>query len=294
MTAQPVETGRRPLLVTRACPLCGRDNHDRPLLDIAPPQWRMKTCSGCGMTYLEVAPDVSEMFETFAWEKQHGIENARRHAGLSAPAFKARNAWRKFRPLPRKNVAALLDHFAEPGAVADVGCGAGHQLAELGPQFSPVGIEISSVICREAEARLAHRDVRIVNADALGGLRAIEDQSLTGVVMRSFLEHHTEPAQILEETRRVLVPGGVAVIKVPNFASWNARLRGARWCGLRFPDHVNYFTPDTLRRMVQEAGLTVRAFGPTYRPATSDNMWMVAARPDGSAARGFERPAGRA
>lgn len=278
MTALPVEVARTPLLITRHCPLCSRDNEDEPVLALAPGTWRMKTCPVCDMTYLEVAPDVSELFETFAWEKQHHLENARRHEGLSPIALRTRKAWRKFRPLPRKNVAALLDHFAAPGAVADVGCGGGQQLAELGPQFSPVGIEISPAICREAQERLAHRNVRIVNADALGGLRAIDSGSLTGVVMRSFLEHHIEPAAILYETARVLAPEGVAIIKVPNFASWNAKLRGEKWCGLRFPDHVNYFTPDTLRRMVEKAGLMVRAFGPTYRPPTSDNMWMVAVR----------------
>jgi SAM-dependent methyltransferase len=279
MTAEPIEAARQPLLVTRCCPLCGRDNGDEPTLGIAPDEWRMKTCPDCHMTYLEVAPDISELFETFAWEKQHHIENARRHAGLGPVALKTRNAWRKFRPLPRKNVAALLDHYAEPGAVVDVGCGGGKQLAELGPQFSPVGIEISPAICLEAEERLADRDVRIVNADALNGLKQIESQSLTGVVMRSFLEHEVTPLPVLEQTFRVLKPGGVAILKVPNFASWNARFRGAKWCGLRFPDHVNYFTPETLSRAVEQAGLTIRAFGPSYRLPTSDNMWMVAVRP---------------
>ena len=109
MTAQRIETGRQPLLIPRRCPLCGRDNADQPTLDIAPDEWRMKTCPDCDMTYLEVAPDISELFETFAWEKQHHIENARRHAGMGPVALKTRSAWRKFRPLPRKNVAALLE-----------------------------------------------------------------------------------------------------------------------------------------------------------------------------------------
>jgi SAM-dependent methyltransferase len=270
---------RRPLLITRLCPLCSRDNADEPVLDIAPPEWRMKTCPACDMTYLEVAPDISEMFETFAWEKQRLVENARRHAGLGAGALKARKAWRKFRPLPRKTPAELLDRYAPPGAVVDVGCGGGEHLVKLGPQFSPVGIEISVGLAEEARQRLANRDVIIVNADALSGLKQIEAGSLTGVIMRSFLEHDVTPLPILEQCARVLAPGGVVIIKVPNFASLNARLRGANWCGLRFPDHVNYFTPDTLTRAVKQVGLTIRAFGPTYRLPTSDNMWMVAERP---------------
>jgi hypothetical protein len=80
---------------------------------------------------------------------------------------------------------------------------------------------------------------------------------------------------VLEETRRVMRPGARIIIKVPNYDSWNRRLRGAKWCGFRFPDHVNYFTPETMTRLVKKAGMRVVRFGMGDRMPTSDNMWLV-------------------
>ncbi len=73
----------------------------------------------------------------------------------------------------------------------------------------------------------------------------------------------------------MLKPGGVAIIKVPNFASVNRRVMGSRWCGFRFPGHVNHFTPASLSTMVADAGLTPVGFDFFDRFPLSDNMWMV-------------------
>jgi hypothetical protein len=65
------------------------------------------------------------------------------------------------------------------------------------------------------------------------------------------------------------------VVKVPNFASVNRRLRGNRWCGFRFPDHVNYFTPATLARLAHEAGYVVDPGRRADRPLLGDNLYAV-------------------
>jgi len=46
-------------------------------------------------------------------------------------------------------------------------------------------------------------------------------------------------------------------VRVPNFASLNRRVIGKKWCGFRYPDHVNYFTPVSLRALVAKAGFTM-------------------------------------
>jgi SAM-dependent methyltransferase len=265
--------------IIRACPLCGQDNHSLPRLRVSPEAWPMKACPRCEMVYLERAPDISELFVNFAWEKQHGVENARRHEGLSRAEIRARKALHGFRPLPRKNAVALVEQFAAPGQVVDVGCGSGKQLAELPADFVPLGIEISEALAAEAQALVADRGGRIINADALGGLRRLSPNVFSAIIMRSFLEHDINPGPTLEACFAALAPDGVAVIKVPNYASLNRHVTGARWCGLRFPDHVNYFTPRTLSRFVTDTGFEIEEFGPTFRLPTSDNMWMVVRKP---------------
>jgi hypothetical protein len=86
------------------------------------------------------------------------------------------------------------------------------------------------------------------------------------------------PLPVLQELARTLAPRGVVVIKVPNYGSLNRRVMGSRWCGFRFPDHLNYFTPKSLRSMIADAGLKVQKFGLMDHLPTGDNMWMIAAK----------------
>ena len=70
---------------------------------------------------------------------------------------------------------------------------------------------------------------------------------------------------------------GIAVVKVPNYASLNRRVMGRNWCGFRWPDHLNYFTPKSLTAMAGATGFSCR-FGMLGALPTSDNMWAVLQR----------------
>ena len=74
---------------------------------------------------------------------------------------------------------------------------------------------------------------------------------------------------------RTLRAGGRVIVKVPNYASWNRRLRGTRWCGYRWPDHVNYFTPATLAAAARAAGLEVVRMNAFDRLPISDSLYAV-------------------
>lgn len=100
------------------------------------------------------------------------------------------------------------------------------------------------------------------------------------IVMASYLEHESQPLAVLESSRASLRPGGAVLVKVPNFASVNRMLRGAGWCGFRWPDHVNYFTPKTLKAMAHKAGLKVLRMTALDRTPFSDTMYAVLQRRD--------------
>jgi hypothetical protein len=71
-----------------------------------------------------------------------------------------------------------------------------------------------------------------------------------------------------------LLPGGFAVVRVPNYVSVNRLIMGSRWCGFHYPYHLNYFTPKTLGQLAAEAGFAT-SFGVSRRPPTSDNIWAI-------------------
>ena len=75
------------------------------------------------------------------------------------------------------------------------------------------------------------------------------------------------------------------IVKVPNYASFNRRIRGRRWCGYRFPEHVNYFTPDTLTAMLEQCGFAIERCNLSDRFPLNDNLWVIARKAAMSARR---------
>ena len=132
-------------------------------------------------------------------------------------------------------------------------------------------------LAKIANERFAERGGACVRASAIEALRAFPDGFFTGAMLRSYLEHEVEPREVLHELARALTPGGTAIVKVPNYGSLNRRLTGRKWCGFRYPDHVNYFTVRSLTKMADGAGFSV-SFGLTGAIPISDNMWCALRR----------------
>lgn len=276
---EPVDTGRFGTLpvVRRHCPQCGGDD-PVPVAGYGVDIWRLVRCGGCGFAYLDRAPDYTALKDVMAWEKTGAVELERR-AEIRPISFRLSRATRlRMALLPRKQMSDLVARHTTPGNVVDLGCGTGWHLARLPPAYVPFGIEISAEAADEADRALRQRGGRALNQPALLGLRNFADGFFSAATLRSYLEHEMQPRAVLRELWRTLTPGGVAIVKVPNYGSLNRRVTGAKWCGFRYPDHLNYFTPKSLRAMAEDAGYRVR-FGLTDRLPTSDNFYAVLIKP---------------
>ncbi|MER7366857.1 methyltransferase domain-containing protein [Nonomuraea wenchangensis] len=102
----------------------------------------------------------------------------------------------------------LLELPAGAGVV-DVGCGAGRAVAELATRGArPVGVDVSAEMLAVARHRWPEGDFRLGDACAL----PLEDGSVAGYRADKVFHELAEPARALAEARRVLAPGGRAVL----------------------------------------------------------------------------------
>ena len=261
----------------RDCPLCGHDNQQTRPLPWSPAPWVLRSCEQCDMIYLENPPAAEALEEDMAWEKSFAKESAERRkrepviAALSAIGKRLRRRRNKFLKLAR-------EYFPE-GRILDVGCGSGHLLAQLPADYIPFGVEVSRALAAYADGQFARRGGKVIQAPAILGMEHFESQSFDGVAMISYLEHELQPMEALRAARRLMKAGARLILKTPNTGSWNRAVRKQKWCGFRWPDHVNYFIPEVLVNAVQKAGFTIVRFGPADWLPTSDNMWMVAEKP---------------
>ncbi len=251
--------------------------------------WQIMRCKETGFVFLSDPPAYELLEEELAWEKTSEAEKMRRVQ--QEPVWSRVSAFTKIikaRLFPRRNkFFKLLRSMTArspsgPLAILDVGCGCGDLLDDICNRFKdrnqqvvPWGIEISKNLAARAERKFQRLGGRVVSDSALGGANSLEPCSLDVIIMSSFLEHEAQPLSLLRQLKKALRPGGVVIVKVPNFACWNRKLRGDKWCGFRYPDHVNYFTPDTLQLLGAQAELPVARQKLTDKLPLSDNMYAV-------------------
>lgn len=155
--------------------------------------------------------------------------------------------WSSLRSSP---LSALRDR--PPGRGLDVGCGRGDLAATLVARgWAMTGMEPSSSACAAAAARGI--DAR---CGTLGTV-ALEPESYDAVIFRHSLEHVNDPVDALRRVRAALAPGGLVLITVPNFGSWQARRFRGFWFHLDLPRHRCHFTEGSLGRALRSADLDV-------------------------------------
>jgi SAM-dependent methyltransferase len=147
-------------------------------------------------------------------------------------------------------VVDRLRQIVSSGTLIEIGAAYGFFLAEAKDNYQVHGVEIADDAARFARAR--GLDVRT------GGLtRSILEEigPIDVAVMLDVIEHLEDPKAALELCSEFLRPGGTVVLTTPDFDSVLARITGKSWRNMTPPQHLWYFTRDSITRMAAAAGL---------------------------------------
>jgi SAM-dependent methyltransferase len=149
------------------------------------------------------------------------------------------------------------------GRLLEVGCGEGWLLAAAArADYALSGLDFSDAGIKRFHPELAPH---VAFGDAFENLeRLIETGVAFDVVaMEHVLEHVLDPEALVRRLPRLLAPGGVVAITVPNDFSPLQRLARQRGVvGRDFwvapPQHLNYFDAPSLSRLLERLGFAVR------------------------------------
>jgi len=272
-----------------ACPVCaaprapgfakGRDR----LFDLAPGRFRLYRCSSCGCIFQHPVPELSAI-ASFYPGQYWWRESRRTRASLILSRLERR--YREFVALDHVRFLQRCASRTGGGrSLLDIGCGSGtflHLARKRG--FDPHGLDMSAnaVAAAKAEYGLPVRQGDI-GGDAWKG------SSFDFITMFHVLEHVPDPLAAVGFAGGLLAPGGSLIVQVPNVASLQARVFGARWYGLDVPRHLINFTPRALALLFERAGFdaeVVNHFSLRDNPAALASSLAPTLDPIGRRGRG--------
>lgn len=266
----------------RDCPLCGcRDVQilrEFPGDDRAAGSWTLVECCSCSMVYLHQRVNYELQSEQFDWAETFRAESRRRDSQQPVNRALTRGLYwlrRAYGLQDGDKTVALVRRHQKQGRLCDFGCGNGRLLVRASRYFAVTGVDISAQMAASASRKLPGAEIVVSPITEA----PLPRDSFDAITMQSYLEHEQDPLIALAAARGALRPGGVVVLKTPNYQSWNRRWRGWKWCGFRFPDHCNYFVPKTLRLALETAGFEVLRGAMRDTLPTSDNMYFAARKP---------------
>jgi SAM-dependent methyltransferase len=162
--------------------------------------------------------------------------------------------------------------YKPPGKWFDVGCGLGTFLDCARKEgWTVSGSEVSHDAAKYCSEKYGIE----VFEGPLESAR-FPDSSFDAVSFWHVLEHLPSPRSCLEEVRRILRPGGIVVIAVPNDSNWKVPLKKLLRRPLYLPlwesteIHLSHFSPDTLSFLLEKVGFRIVELKPDdYYPNPS-------------------------
>lgn len=205
-------------------------------------RFQIQQCGNCGLAFTEPVPQDWARYYPALY---YGDPRTNR---FPAPVEWLQNRLYASRARKLEKLAG-----ARPGRVLDIGCGRGHLLRA----FQLRGWEVTGTEMSESAAAYARQHLKL--PVRIGNIAEM-DLAAGGfdvVIMWHVLEHFERVGDALREVHRLLRPGGVFFVAVPNFGSLEARAAQDKWFHLDVPRHLTHFTEPTLMRLLERSGFRI-------------------------------------
>jgi SAM-dependent methyltransferase len=242
-----------------ACAVCGStaavaEPRKTRLLNLRAPN-AICRCGRCGFLYLNPRPTIEELAEMYTTDPYYAADNATRGATR--------------RRFYHGRMARLERWRPERGSLLGIGCLEGGYALEIARArgWRVEAVEFSPILAEHARTALGI-EVSVARAWDLVALRGDRFDA----IFSQNLEHVPDPGVTLAQCRELLAPDGLLMLEVPNqFYSLIdvLKLAVSRIAGdgayawfhrdLTFEFHTLYFTPRTLRALLEREGFHVLA-----------------------------------
>ena len=149
--------------------------------------------------------------------------------------------WIKKRNIKKK--LSWIRAFSSQGNLLDFGAGNGAFALEAKKTGWHVSVYDASTV---AKTLLTQKKLDTVNLPLT--------DSYDVITLWHVFEHLPNPEEQLKMFYKALAPGGVLVLALPNYESWDAKHYGAGWAAYDVPRHLWHYNKEAIAMMADEAG----------------------------------------
>ncbi len=196
----------------------------------------IKRCSHCNYIFVDPRPkqkEIDNYYKNFDYKDADLSEN-------------------RIRSDARISLKFISKYIKSTDTLLDLGCGRGYFMDEAKNQgWNTEGIDYSNKIVAYAREKLK---LNVIKSDIYKFTSKNKYQLIT---MNQVIEHVLDIDKLLEKIVSLLEPGGFIYIATPNIQSASARVFGNEFEYLIPPEHINYFSIETLKKLLAKYNFRV-------------------------------------
>jgi len=238
------------------CRLCATKNYSLLFTRVG---YEVAKCNICGFVFLNFDPDAS-FFSNF-YSAEFFNDSGTRHA-YNDYESEAQSMKKTF-----ANRVDALRKYGQGGSLVDIGCATGAFMERATRFWKTYGIDVS----RYAIDLAKKKNLDVVCGDLL--TTQFNNQKFDVVTLWDTIEHVTDPRSTLKRIYEITNTGGVVALTTGDVGSLTARLCGKFWHLYNIPQHLSFFSKQSITDILKETGFSVREI--SYPPLTLTTDYLA-------------------
>ena len=213
----------------------------------------IEKCKTCTLLFTQNVAQQNEIGRYYASENY--ISHSDTQVGL------VNKLYHSIRKKTLQNKKKLIEGETQKstGNILDIGCGTGAFLNTM----KTGGWKITGLEPDET-ARVKAKTLYDIEPQPSNNIFNLPDNNYDAITMWHVLEHVHQLHEYIEKLKNMLTDKGKIFIAVPNYTSYDAQYYGQFWAAYDVPRHLYHFSPDSMKRLVEQHGLTIKKIKPMW------------------------------
>lgn len=244
-------------VIYKQCPVCGSVQQQEIFAvkdhTVSQESFMILECGSCSLRYTQGVPDEK------AIGPYYHAEDYISHTNTSKGLINRLYQWVRKRTIRGKLRLVQRTTGLKKGRHLDVGSGTGtFAYAMQTAGWDTTGLE------PDPDARAMAKKLYGIGLQQVADLYQLPEQAFDVITLWHVMEHVHDLHAYVKRMQQLLKRDGKLIVAVPNYTSKDAAIYGAYWAAYDVPRHLYHFSPASVRTLMKEHGLEVKAYKPMW------------------------------